>query len=329
MTNRWQRLGFVGGTGALLAACNAIWGIDLPNPNGGTDATSERAGDATIDQTTDRSIDARRDATAKDAEPDEMVADADAEPPPPETGSPGCLDAGIGDVKFTGHCPDGGLPKMIYLAQALADSGEMIQLCIDSTEVTHTQYESFLAAAGTPQMPCACGWKDGGVTHPTGGAGGLPIYGVDWCDAYAYCQWAGKHLCGALGGGPVPWMEVGTAVDEYFAACGGSFLDPYPYGGFSFAPDNCNVAGSDYMGIPQVETDLTNCAYEAKIYNLVGNVEEWLDSCDKNSGKDDPCAVAGGSYATPEAGAAATCNYREILTRGTLRDDVGFRCCWP
>jgi hypothetical protein len=42
---------------------------------------------------------------------------------------------------------------------------------------------------------------------------------VDWCGAYAYCAWAGKHLCGAIGGGPTPYShETDPTLYEAFAA---------------------------------------------------------------------------------------------------------------
>src|SRR5260370_40886093 len=69
--------------------------------------------------------------------------------------------------------------------------------------------------------------------------GTWPRTSVDWCDALAYCTWAGKHLCGKIGGGPIPVAQVLTAnASQWFLACGGP-------GGASHPNTNatCNSSG--------------------------------------------------------------------------------------
>lgn len=72
---------------------------------------------------------------------------------------------------------------------------------IDKFEVTNHQYAQFLQVVKEeghrfcyPKEPARKNhiptyWQD----HRLNGAN-QPVTGVDWYDAYAYCQWAGKHL---------------------------------------------------------------------------------------------------------------------------------------
>jgi formylglycine-generating enzyme required for sulfatase activity len=96
--------------------------------------------------------------------------------------------------------------------------------CVDVTEVTADQFAAFVAAApSTDSLPDACSGH--GPPHPpppsTGGVAGA-ITGVDWCDATAYCAWAGKRLCGRLGGGPL--NDGDPSNSEWVAACGAGVL---------------------------------------------------------------------------------------------------------
>ena len=59
---------------------------------------------------------------------------------------------------------------------------------MDKHEVTTAQYARFLEATGSVGEPE--GWEDVKLDE----AGELPVVGVDWNDADAYCRWAGRRL---------------------------------------------------------------------------------------------------------------------------------------
>lgn len=82
--------------------------------------------------------------------------------------------------------------------------------CVDSTEVTGRQYLEFLAAkAGdTSGQPVDCSWNTTFEPAADIDPNEYPVAFVDWCDALAYCTWAGKRLCGKIGGGPLPKASI-------------------------------------------------------------------------------------------------------------------------
>jgi formylglycine-generating enzyme required for sulfatase activity len=66
------------------------------------------------------------------------------------------------------------------------------------------------------------------------------------------------------------------------------------------------------------------------VFDMSGNVLEWVDSCDKTAGAGDNCMRRGGSFSDPARGADASCTYAEPAERGlgaTNGHDIGFRCC--
>jgi formylglycine-generating enzyme len=83
--------------------------------------------------------------------------------------------------------------------------------CIDSTEVTVEQYQKFVATqpslAGQPAS-CAFNTSVGEAGDPDTKTARKPML-VNWCNAWLYCAWAGKRLCGRIvDGGPVDY-DVG------------------------------------------------------------------------------------------------------------------------
>jgi hypothetical protein len=91
--------------------------------------------------------------------------------------------------------------------------------CIDQTEVTQGQYLTFLEATGndTSGQTDYC-YKnthliyedvEGDFACPKGSwtpkeTPDRALMCADPCDAVAYCKWAGKRLCGKVGGGGIP-----------------------------------------------------------------------------------------------------------------------------
>jgi formylglycine-generating enzyme required for sulfatase activity len=210
--------------------------------------------------------------------------------------------------------------------------------CIDSTEVTIGQYRAFVVAkAGdTSGQPAYCAWNTTWVPTdpgwPRNGDDAKPVGYVDWCDAYGYCQWAGKRLCGRIGGGTLAISEVNQALlDQWFKACSRSDdgNHKFPYGA-TFDANACNVIEHEAGALLNVAT-MPGCngGYTG-IYDLVGNTNEWIDSCDGTTGVNDHCVDRGGSYSDPPL---VDCKYYYPLsannTRNQVYEETGFRCCAP
>jgi sulfatase modifying factor 1 len=246
-------------------------------------------------------------------------------PPPPDLGPP------------PGSCPAGPGPVMVKAELASKP------FCIDSTEVTNVQYADFLAATGegsqTGGQPAACAWNTSFVpssddlTWPYApGKETRPVVDVDWCDARAYCAWAGKRLCGKIGGGSLTGWSAGTSptASQWDHACSRNGQRAYPYGS-TFNKTACNISApsekAQYIAAA-ASFPLCEGGYPG-LFDLNGNVEEWIDACDKNSGSGDLCGSAGASaFLGGLTSGDITCADSIYGTaRNTQYLFLGFRCC--
>jgi formylglycine-generating enzyme required for sulfatase activity len=209
--------------------------------------------------------------------------------------------------------------------------------CIDTTEVTNAQYRQFLAAglpAGTA-LPSACSGQtdfaprdgQGNVVPFLPGQESFPVVQVNWCDAYAYCAWAGKRMCGQIGGGALAEgpTESNATLAQWYAACsrGGSL--PYPYGN-AYNMATCGGGGAG-AGSP-----LGPVAVRARcvggypgIHDMSGNVWEWNDVCADDSAASF-CHAYGGAFDSlmpPEL----ACTGERNWTRSSGAMNIGIRCC--
>jgi sulfatase modifying factor 1 len=270
------------------------------------------------------------DAPASDAASPGDAAASDDLPAPP------AADASAAPV--TACRPRKGGPALVLVPHPSTP------FCIDSTEVTNAQYETFLAATGNGsdvagQAPF-CSWNKsylpdsnvGPVTIP--GRDKRPVVGVDWCDAAAFCKWAGKRLCGKIGGGRL--FTVGSAGDpgtgEWVGACAGRAGLSYPYGP-TYQAHACNTdaPAEDQKYLEDVAHRPTCQGAIPGVFDLGGNVEEWVDACDADLGPDDMCASAGPATYT---GVLSPLDFRcPDSIYGSPRAHPfklrGFRCCSP
>jgi len=212
---------------------------------------------------------------------------------------------------------------MVHVA---VDNGN--SYCIDRTEVTNAEYLTYLNSPSIDPVPVGvCAWD---TTHVPSAAwppddpnaAARPVVYVDWCDAQAYCAWAGKRLCGRVGGGPVAHDPV--AAGEWYRACSGGTGLSYPYGN-NYIGSACNGLDNGVGSTVAVGSKTTCVGGYAGIYDMSGNVLEWDDSCASSNGASDLCRVRGGSY---EHGAAnLVCANPDSTHRQDKLAQVGFRCC--
>lgn len=239
------------------------------------------------------------------------TADAGVDHQSTETGAPG--EAAPPDAGPDATCKGTKGPKGVRVGT----------YCVDATEVTGRDYEEFLAAkAGdTSGQPPECAWNTSFETtfqlRPE-----YPVRGIDWCDAWAYCAWAGKRLCGHVDGGPVePSLRANTFADAWFRACSADGTRTFPYGD-AFDANACNLPDMNQPGAVPVAS-LPGCegGYPG-VFDMTGNLWEWEDSCESA----EPfarCAMRGGSYAANTQG---ECSFvlSEARNGGS---DVTIRCC--
>lgn len=193
---------------------------------------------------------------------------------------------------------------------------------IDSTEVTVGQYKKFLTAKGadTSGQPAVCAWNT--AFYAAGGpleADNMPIAKVDWCDATAFCSWADKRLCGAIGGGAIPDADFfDQTKSQWYLACAGAQGASHPSN-----TDDCNSCNGN-CDVAPVAT-FPGCEGRTPgVFDLEGNVAEWVDSCVGAAGAADLCLLAGGNVIDSQS----YCDESyDDNARNTVAYTFGFRCC--
>lgn len=198
--------------------------------------------------------------------------------------------------------------------------------CIDTTEVTNAQYDFFLASS-KPAAPAYCftpvyGSSETAVTGPN-----KPRANVPWCAAFQYCAWAGKRLCGKIGGGHSSYTTYFSNTESQWSyACRqGSANTNFPYGATE-DKTKCVVAGP----VADVGSK-KGCTGQTTPYNqivdLSGNAGEWSDACDRYDGASGEdvrvCALRGGWTGNTRQ----DCNEPQVSTVMYRAEDLTFRCC--
>ena len=189
---------------------------------------------------------------------------------------------------------------------------------IDKYEVTLSRYAKFLDATGGARPPE--GWQQLHLES----AGALPVVGVDWHDAEAYCRWAGKRL---------------PTESEWEKAARGGDGRKYPWGSEDPTPAHANFGKSaegPYSGglAPVESRPAGKSPYGA--HDMAGNASEWVSDWfaagfvrgDVRNPKGPENGTAkvirgGGWYDPPER---LNSNWRMHASPTTRADDLGFRC---
>jgi hypothetical protein len=141
--------------------------------------------------------------------------------------------------------------------------------------------------------------------------GKLPVTNITWHEAVAACESVGKRLC---------------TVDEWERACrNNSDLKPedgrqYPYGD-EFDIVRCNMLDNPRSrNAPSKAGAFRDCAGSLSIFDMSGNVSEWVASSDAAQ-----ALAYGGFYLSGPDDSA--CGASLPLEKDTKYLYVGFRCC--
>jgi formylglycine-generating enzyme required for sulfatase activity len=215
---------------------------------------------------------------------------------------------------------------------------------IDSLETTNDAYAAFLSdgggAEGHHTSSMEIGQQLDGSYIPTHGAEELPVVGVTWFDAQAYCDWAG----GAL-----------PTEAQWEAAARGPYDGTnyhYPWGddlpqSIEPSPANWNNPDGDVVEVGSYPQGVTAWDAEIALYDMAGNADEWVwDYYDPdyyqwaidNDDLQDPAGPAsspyddayrvsrGGSFSNDDNPLRV---YFRCYADPWQRGPHSFRCTWP
>ena len=214
---------------------------------------------------------------------------------------------------------------------------------MDMTEVTVEAYQRFLAdtpAESVVWEPTWCAWKtqrSEPIDNPADACSASitrvdqpfaprkPIRCVDFCDAEAFCQYAGKRLC--YGGGTALQGPRGFPR-EWVLACTNGLETVYPWGDDATggdcnvgAPPDCVDCGAYVVGHQQL------CRNANGVTDLLGNIAEWTFSCNfvpvGQESTPSGCMVRGGGFDQP----LQACSGEAVVPNDSRRGNLGFRCC--
>ncbi len=189
---------------------------------------------------------------------------------------------------------------------------------LDRYEVTTSRYAKFLEATGSVRSPDE--WEELDLRR----GGDLPVIGVDWHDAQAYCKWAGRRL---------------PTEAEWEKAARGADARSYPWGNASPMPEQANFQNASPSaydgGLVRVGTHAPGRS-PFGIDDLAGNAAEWVADWyaegfarsdvrdpkgpDSGTGR---VIRGGGRFDPPER---ITATKRFFANPENRAEDVGFRC---
>lgn len=219
--------------------------------------------------------------------------------------------------------------------------------CMDSTEVTQGQYLRFLDASPAQDeryWPPICAkfrkidFDPVQLTNDQGQGCNQDVYNpaqtpdapvrcVDWCDAQAYCAWAGKRLCGKIGGGFVSDLDQAKNADAsmWYRACTQGGTTPYALGN----DDKIELCS---LSTPKIQLGANSTCHGTvapydQIFDLEGAIVEWEDANPETNGP-----FAGGVFIHPQPGAhpgisSTGCDDASSMGVTDVDRSVGFRCC--
>ncbi len=187
---------------------------------------------------------------------------------------------------------------------------------IDKFEVTLARYATFLKATGNMQPPD--GWPGDAAEKE------LPVVGVGWDDADAYCRWAGKRL---------------PTESEWEKAARGGDQRRYPWG--NDEPTTAHAAamksadGAYAGGLAPVGSHPAGASNRG-VHDLAGNASEWVadwfaEGFARGSVRN-PKGPAGGTDRVIRGGGWQDAGERLASARrwhaapDTRASDIGFRC---
>lgn len=194
---------------------------------------------------------------------------------------------------------------------------------IDKYEVNNNDYEACVSA-GSCSTPSAFNSIYGRSDYDN-----YPIFYVSWYQAYAYCQYVGKRLP--------------TESQWEYAARNGATANTYPWGNGAPSTTLANYFDGVTLGSPTVVTDYSAGKSTLLVFNLAGNVAEWVDDFSGNyalttdalvtdptgpaSGQTTNKIFRGGSF----AGVSGTLEGKDRFSSSpaTQSAAIGFRCASP
>jgi formylglycine-generating enzyme required for sulfatase activity len=249
----------------------------------------------------------------------------------PDAGGPPPKDAGSDITVLPEASTDAAPPPDANDAGPIACPAGMqpvdSDFCIDSTEVTVQAYALFTVANAltVPDAGARCSYVNDLTPGALQGDVLEPQVQIDWCDAFMYCQWAKKRLCGSRDGGALPNGNQLSASNAWLAACSHDGTRAYAYGSVWDA-GACNDNGIN--GVVEPVATFPACVGGFPgIYDMTGNAREWIDSCSADKDNSDNCLIMGGDYTNDHNGSVCTQNVTH--NRDYTGDSTGFRCCWP
>jgi iron(II)-dependent oxidoreductase len=212
---------------------------------------------------------------------------------------------------------DGGYDKESYLAEYPRRKIMLPDYYIDKKEVSNGDYKMFVEATDhtAPAL-----WSDQNLNSP-----GLPVIGVDWNDADAYCQWLGKRLPTEA-----EWEKAARGMDGRI----------WPWGNV-WSPTKANHGNGTEYGFDESDNYKYTAPVGAElgvspygVLNMAGNVYEWVaDDFDAYPGNDKYAqkdfnkgfkVIKGGAYTDGQS------EQRPASRIGYQKDykdvDIGFRC---